>query len=627
MDSTADSNDYKFQKGKKKSRNPLSLKVHINTEPRTTFNPSRAKSNRSDSLGAIEELVQCGICLDRLSHPRMLPCQHTFCLSCLQTHLAAKNLKLKKLPVNDNELSIKKHINVRNVKCPVCQQVTDLPDGINNLGKLPKNLYIDSLLRLLKDDGSLTTPACQDYSCANCQTLSKDVEQCCQHCMKLFCNVCWNEHLTQLESNLSLLVNQLLESETRLKHKNSNFDARCDKLEEKVRHTTQRKIDELRRNEKKVIEEIESIKQEGHISADILNECVKKLREEIILKPGKTDYQKVSTYLDLHKQTSKLLEQVNYFGETRITFDPLTFKLEQCTEAVYNGEEEEQEVVATITNPFESIDSLVKYYRSKSFTPKLLWTKCPRPAGIGVPPWDDSKLFIAATDSHDVLIIDKNKFKLNTRLYNANMICPVGVTFSAQRKETFVTDKWKHCIHVFSSDGVYLRNICNQKLRSPEGIAMGPDEEILVCDTGNDRVLVVDPESGEKVNIIGPSSGTFCLNFPTSVAIHGGKIVVMDSGNNRVKIFNRNGEFLSEFGSFGSNPGQFRYAEVVAVDQLGFIFVGDSGNARIQVFKPDGTVVKIFGTKGGFKWVSGILITPDLNVIATDIKSRNLRIF
>lgn len=50
----------------------------------------------------------------------------------------------------------------------------------------------------------------------------------------------------------------------------------------------------------------------------------------------------------------------------------------------------------------------------------------------------------------------------------------------------------------------------------------------------------------------------------------------------QVKRFNLNGDLLQEIGSFGKNPGQFRSAEVVAVDQLGFILVGDAGNARVN---------------------------------------------
>lgn len=66
---------------------------------------------------------------------------------------------------------------------------------------------------------------------------------------------------------------------------------------------------------------------------------------------------------------------------------------------------------------------------------------------------------------------------------------------------------------------------------------MGPNEELVICDTGNDRILLVDPESGEKLGVIGAQNRVTQLNFPTSVAINGPNIIVADSGNNRVRYF------------------------------------------------------------------------------------------
>lgn len=43
----------------------------------------------------------------------------------------------------------------------------------------------------------------------------------------------------------------------------------------------------------------------------------------------------------------------------------------------------------------------------------------------------------------------------------------------------------------------------------------------------------------------------------------------------------------------GSGDGQFKFPRGVAVDENGFIIVGDSGNNRIQIFNPDGTFLKV----------------------------------
>ncbi|KAJ8972296.1 hypothetical protein NQ317_018630 [Molorchus minor] len=80
---------------------------------------------------------------------------------------------------------------------------------------------------------------------------------------------------------------------------------------------------------------------------------------------------------------------------------------------------------------------------------------------------------------------------------------PHSLAFSKTRKEIFVSDKWNHCVHIFSSEGEFLKSIWHGKLRSPEGIAMGPNEELVICDTGNDRVVIVNPETEELIYTIG----------------------------------------------------------------------------------------------------------------------------
>ncbi|KAF7271593.1 hypothetical protein GWI33_015545 [Rhynchophorus ferrugineus] len=615
-------------------RKAVNLKININKNNSNQGGALPSPNPNSEPLTALGELVQCGICLEKLSNPRMLPCQHTFCLNCLKTQVTVQNLRF----AGGNSLhspgdgkghnKITLYSDIKTMICPVCQRTIPLERGLDSLEKLPKNLYLESLLKVVEGSAVAQGPS-ETYRCVNCQTISKQQEQVCQHCMQIFCNVCWNEHLAELESNLKLLLKQLKESEDRLQHKLDNFVGRCDVLKDKIKKSTNSKIEELRTMEQLTLNDVDTIKKESRIASEILLDGVLRLEDDINLRVTNSNgAQKVTTYLNLHGQTSKMLEQVNYFGEARITFDPDAFKLEQISEGVYNDMENGQEQsFQSVTDPMESVESMTKHYKSRSFAPKLLWNKCPRPAGLGIPPWDDSKLLIAATDSHEILVVDRAKFKLVARLSHSELNCPAGITFCTANKEIFVSDKWKHCVHVFSKTGEYLRSLGNGKLRGPDGLAMSPNGELIICDCGNDRVLLVDPKNGEKLKTFGTYNGSTQLNFPTSVAVYNNKIIVADSGNNRVKIFNANGDVEQEFGSFGRNPGQFRSAEVVAVDPLGFILVGDAGNARIQVFKPDGTLVKILGSKQGFGWISGILVTASLDIIASDVKTRSLRIF
>ena len=340
--------------------------------------------------------------------------------------------------------------------------------------------------------------------------------------------------------------------------------------------------------------------------------------------------------MNFHRETSSLLSAVSRFVEARVIFDPESFRLDQATEGIYNEVEDGENAPPRGTNSLERYENASQQYRNRSFVPKLVWSRCPRPANVAVPPWDSRLLYIAATDTHTVLILNRDRRKLQGRLTSSEMLYPQGIAFSKKHQEIYVSDKWKHCIHVFSKNGDYLRDMLskgngNGKVRGPDGIAMGPNEELVICDSGNDRIILIDSKTGEHLSTIGIIDKKTMLNMPTGVAVSGDKIIVADTGNHRIKIFYLDGRKIHEFGSLGKSRGQFRSAEVVAVDPLGFILVGDGGNARVQVFKPDGGVVKIFGGPGqgndGFGWVSGICITNEFDVIVADSKTRCLKIF
>lgn len=116
------------------------------------------------------------------------------------------------------------------------------------------------------------------------------------------------------------------------------------------------------------------------------------------------------------------------------------------------------------------------------------------------------------------------------------------------------------------------------------------------------------------------------LNAPTSVAVTNDRVIILDSGNRRVKVYNKLDKCkILEFGSLGQSKGQFRHPQVLTVDPLGFILVGDSGNSRVQVFKPTGQLVRVFGGYGAepgkFGWISGIHVTKELDIIISDTKN------
>lgn len=125
---------------------------------------------RSDikSIRNLNELVKCEICNQSLNKPRMLPCQHTFCLSCLQLNYDEKS-------VNGNWY------------CPICERKYQF-DNRDAFIRMPTNVYLESIFDLLNESLNNVTYSKKlsiDIRCIKCETLCDNQEQLCQHCKQV----------------------------------------------------------------------------------------------------------------------------------------------------------------------------------------------------------------------------------------------------------------------------------------------------------------------------------------------------------------------------------------------------------------------------------------------------------
>ena len=87
--------------------------------------------------------------------------------------------------------------------------------------------------------------------------------------------------------------------------------------------------------------------------------------------------------------------------------------------------------------------------------------------------------------------------------------------------------------------------------------------------------------------IVGPDGEPF--NMPSDAAVGpNGDLFVLDGVHQRVVVFDAAGSFRRQFGTQGSDPGQFLFPLGIATAPDGKIYVADSGNHRFQTFTPDG---------------------------------------
>ena len=62
----------------------------------------------------------------------------------------------------------------------------------------------------------------------------------------------------------------------------------------------------------------------------------------------------------------------------------------------------------------------------------------------------------------------------------------------------------------------------------------------------------------------------------------------------RILKFDRDGNFIKEWGEIGFRPGQFRTPHALEFDSQGRLYVADRGNHRIQIFDQDGNLLEIY---------------------------------
>ena len=132
----------------------------------------------------VAERIICGLCSETYKQPKLLPCFHTFCLSCLEEYVK-----------NNGEDS-------NAFDCPLCKTKIDLPEcGVNDF---LSNFY-------LPRNAASFTYENEDRHC--CDLCGPDVNAVnhCPHCEENYCERCSEMHLKQRATRTHSLI-QLLSS-------------------------------------------------------------------------------------------------------------------------------------------------------------------------------------------------------------------------------------------------------------------------------------------------------------------------------------------------------------------------------------------------------------------------------
>ena len=188
---------------------------------------------------------------------------------------------------------------------------------------------------------------------------------------------------------------------------------------------------------------------------------------------------------------------------------------------------------------------------------------------------------------------------------------------------------------LFDMNGNVVKSFGSGLITWPHGIFVDADDNVWIADAvgyapvpdGVGHTVMKFSPDGELLMQLGKEgvagAGTDVFNKPSDILVApNGDIFVADghdtSGNNRIIKFDKDGNYLMQWGEVGGDHGQFRDPHALAMDSQGRLFVADRGNSRLQIFTQDG---EHLATWTQFGRPSGLFIDENVVLYSTDSES------
>ncbi|NNC53603.1 MAG: 6-bladed beta-propeller [Erythrobacter sp.] len=168
--------------------------------------------------------------------------------------------------------------------------------------------------------------------------------------------------------------------------------------------------------------------------------------------------------------------------------------------------------------------------------------------------------------------------------------------------EPFPTDPIAEpTVFMFAANGKLLGKWGAGTLVMPHGLSVDDEDKVWITDVAREQVLRFSHDGAEELalgerGVTGQDDGHF--GRPADVAFLPGKVLVADGYlNNRIALFDREGDFLEHWGEEGSAAGEFDLPHSVESD-ANRVYVADRENGRVQVLTHAGEPVAIWKPRG-----------------------------
>ncbi|XP_030217335.1 tripartite motif-containing protein 3b isoform X2 [Gadus morhua] len=583
-----------------------------------------------------KQFLVCSICLDRYHNPKVLPCLHTFCESCLQNYIPPESLTLS---------------------CPVCRQTSILPE--KGVSALQNNFFITNLMEVLQRDPECSReedcPAAggTPLSCPNHE--GKVMEFYCESCETAMCLDCTEgehrEHVTVplrdvLEQHKAALKDQLDAIRGRL----PQLTAAIELVTEISRQLTEGKNQAVA-GISSTFDDLERALQQrkNALITDLENICSSK--------------QKV-----LQAQLTSLLQGAEHI-QSSCGFTEQALSHGSSTEVLLVQKQMSERVTALARHDFPEkphqnahLDCQVEtdgLRRSIQNLGVLITTAAVAHTSVAT---GEGLRHATAGVPQSVTVTTKDKDGELVRTGNALLraeITSAGDGVAAADAE--VTDNKNGTYevgYVLRAEGDFLFSLAlyGQPLRGspfrlralkPSDVPQSPDDvkrrvkspsgtgghvrqkavrrPSSMYSTTKKKENPIEDELIYRVGSRGREKGEF-TNLQGISASSNGRVVVADSNNQCIQVFSNDGQFKMRFGVRGRSPGQLQRPTGVSVDLNGDIVVADYDNRWVSIFSSDGKFKNKIGA-GRLMGPKGVAVDRNGHIIAVDNKACCVFIF
>ena len=605
-------------------------------------------------LHNLREEVSCPVCTNIYTDPKHLPCLHSFCLQCLkQWHRTSHGRDT--------------------IRCPKCQVVSRVPES-GDLKDLPISFYLNGLIDVL----AIKECKSSQVRCGNCDKKSSESSYCFQCCV-FWCEECVIGH-NIFRSNKDHRVLALKDFQDKDYEDVMKRPVFCPKEDH-----NKKELEFFCKNcETPVCQTCVLLQHGGHALILIKEEAERqKIQITSLIENQRRNLQaKMNAIGQLDEDSAKLIQQGEDMKRDVQTFvDNLIDVIEEKKKNIFSAvEEERNKSLERVTKRKTEIESQITVIKSslekadkrltRNTNAEIVQLKKsvdtifegvdqteptdrdPEGLAARLVFVENQKLLDTVSTEEIGTLQMPQKTKASQSVAEGKGLEYVIVNCEAQFFLTTRNAEGRQCYNERDNVTVEIRDERGRECATEVQINDNKDGLYQISYSPRDpgRYKVTVKVNGEHVRgspftvqvkpfqfrpVLsfgkqGSSVGMF--NCPWGVAVNArDEIALTDQKNNRVQIFNSDGNYLRSFGREGKKVGEFKEPRGIAFHNNGNIFVADNGNHRIQIFRGEGEYVGSFGGFGSLdsqlSFPCGLSVDCDCNIIVADFGHKLIKIF